>query len=210
MNSKFFGTAAVIAFTGLTASAFAQSRTASGQARPPGATAAIAQGPAIPGMCVLSQRQAIGASTVGRYVNGRMTQIVSQWKAELTPEQTAIENDAKALGAARATLDANTYQSRQAALQARAASWQQKLDLRQRETQATERKSVNRIAQELSPIVQQLYQQRRCSLLIDADVVLGANTDMDLTAQAIAALNARITQFSFDRERLDTAGAPAR
>ena len=35
-----------------------------------------------------------------------------------------------------------------------------------------------------------------------------ANPEMDLTTQAIAGLNARIQQFAFERERLDT--QPAR
>lgn len=190
-------------------SALAQTRAA---ARPAAAPAsAIAQGPPIAGLCVLSQRGAIGGSTVGRYVSDRLQQIANQVRAEVGPEQTAIDADAKALQAQRATLDAATYQSRAGALQARAGAWQQKVDLRQREVQATERKALGRVAQELSPIVQQLYQQRRCSILLDGDVVLGVNPQMDLTQQATAQLNARITQFPFDREHLDTgAAAPAR
>jgi outer membrane protein len=36
-----------------------------------------------------------------------------------------------------------------------------------------------------------------------------ANPEMDLTSQAVTALNAKITQFTFDREHLDTGAAPA-
>jgi outer membrane protein len=32
---------------------------------------------------------------------------------------------------------------------------------------------------------------------------------MDITPQVVTALNAKITQFTFDRERLDQAAAPA-
>jgi outer membrane protein len=170
----------------------------------------VAQGPAIPGVCLLSVNQAIAQSTVGGYVRTRLDQIVSQVRAELNPEETAINNDGKALDASKATLDQATLQSRANALQTRYASFQQKADLRQREVKATQDKALNRIAQELEPIAQQLYQAHRCSVLIDKGSVMLANPDMDLTPGAITALNGKLQQFPFDREHLDTgAAAPA-
>ncbi len=182
------------------------------QTRAPTAAApapAVVQGPPIAGMCVLSVQEAIANSTVGQYVNTRMQQIVAQVKAELAPEDNAIGTESKALEAARPTLDQPTFQSRAQALQGRVDALRQKADLRQREIQATERKSFNRIAQELDPIARQLYQQHRCSILVDKGSTMMTNPEMDITGQAVAALNAKITQFQFDREHLDTAGAGA-
>jgi Skp family chaperone for outer membrane proteins len=169
---------------------------------------AVAQGPAIPGVCLLSVNQAIAQSTVGGYVRTRLDQIVTQVRAELSPEETAINNDGKALDASKATLDQATLQSRAQALQARYAGFQQKADLRQREVKATQDKALNRIAQELEPIAQQLYQAHRCSVLIDKGSVMLANPDMDLTPAAITSLNGKLQQFPFDREHLDTGAAP--
>lgn len=165
---------------------------------------AVAQGPAIPGVCILSVNQAIATSTVGKYVSERMNQIVAQVKAELTPEDTAIATEGRALQAQRSTLAASTFQSRAQALQARVNALREKADLRQREVQATEQKSLNRIAQELDPIARQLYQEHHCSVLLNKDAVMIANPEMDLTTQAVAGLNGRIQQFAFDREHLDT------
>ena len=195
------------------ASAFALAAIASmalAQAKAPAAAPPVAAGPPIPGLCVISMNQAISSSTVGQYVTSRLNQINAQVKAELAPETTAIETEGRALEAARPTLDAATFQTRAQAFQTRLNALRQKADLRQREVQATEQKAVNRIAQELDPIARQLYQQRRCSVLIDKGSVINANADMDMTAQAIAGLNGRIQQFAFDREHLDTAAAPAR
>jgi len=195
------------------ASAFALAAIASmalAQAKAPAAAPPVAAGPPIPGLCVISMNQAISSSTVGQYVTSRLNQINAQVKAELAPETTAIETEGRALEAARPTLDAATFQTRAQAFQTRLNALRQKADLRQREVQATEQKAVNRIAQELDPVARQLYQQRRCSVLIDKGSVINANPDMDMTAQAIAGLNGRIQQFAFDREHLDTAAAPAR
>lgn len=202
---KTFTTASAVAliFIGSAATAATPAPAA---APPPAPT--IAQGPAIPGLCVLSVNQAISQSTVGGYVRTRLEQIVTQVRAELSPEETAINNDGKALDAQKATLDQATLQSRAQALQARYSAFQQKADLRQREVKATQDKALNRVAQELEPIAQQLYQSHRCSILVDKGSVMLANPDMDLTPAAITALNAKIQQFPFDREHLDT-GAPA-
>jgi outer membrane protein len=179
-------------------------------AAPAAPAPAVAQGPAIPGVCLLSVNQAIAQSTVGGYVRTRLDQIVTQVRAELSPEETAISNDGKALDASKATLDQATLQSRAQALQGRYSAFQQKADQRQREVKATQDKALNRIAQELEPIAQQLYQTHRCSVLIDKGSVMLANPDMDLTPAAITALNGKIQQFPFDREHLDTgAAAPA-
>ena len=93
-------------------------------------------------------------------------------------------------------------------LQTRAASLQRKAQQRDREVSATEQKAVSRLGQELDPLVRQAYQQKHCSLLLQRSAVVFANPAMDLTPQVGAALNAKITQFAFDRERLDQA-APA-
>jgi len=168
----------------------------------------ISHGPAIPGLCVLSVNQAIAQSTVGGWVRTRLEQIVTQVRAELNPEEAAINADGKKLEADKATLDQPTLQSRAQALQARYQAFQQKAELRQREVKATQDKALNRVAQELEPIASQLYQAHRCSILVDKGSVMLGNPDMDLTAGAVTALNSKIQQFPFDREHLDT-GAPA-
>ena len=173
------------------------------------AAPAISHGPAIPGVCILSVDRAIAQSSVGQFVRTRLQQLAQQVSSELQPEDTALSTDVKALQAQRATLDQATLQSRGQALQTRATAFQQKYELRQRELQATQEKAFNRVAQELDPIAQQLYQQHRCSVLLNRQAVLIANPEMDVTAGAVTGLNAKITQFSFEREHLDTAAAPA-
>jgi len=197
-----FGVAALLAST---SSVAAQTRAAAP------AAPTVAQGPAIPGVCVFSVNQTIGASAVGGFIRTRLEQIVTQVKAELNPEDAAIATDVKALEAQRASLDAATYQTRGQAIQGRINALREKADLRQREVKATEDKALNRVAQELEPIAQSLYQQRHCSILFDRGSVMMTNGDMDLTPAAVTALNAKLQQFPFDREHLDTgAAAPAR
>jgi Skp family chaperone for outer membrane proteins len=198
--------AAAVALTAANG-AFAQ---AAAPAAPAAAAApAVTHGPAVPGVCIISYEGVLGVSTVGKYVDSRIQQIVAQVNAELNGEKTAIDNDAKALDARRATLDQNTLEQQASALQVRANALQRKAQLRDREVQATEQKAVGRIQQEMAQPITQVYQQRACSLLLQRTAVVIANPAMDITPQVVTALNAKITQFAFDRERLDQqTGAP--
>jgi outer membrane protein len=179
------------------------------QAAAPAAAPAVTHGPALPGVCVISLEGAIASSTVGKYVQSRLQQIATQVQAELRAEETAIQNDAKALEGQRASLDANTFESRGSAIQVRANALNRKAQLRDRELQATQQKALGRVGQELDPILRQIYQQRQCSILLNRDAVVIANPAMDISQPVVTALNAKITQFNFDRERLDQAAAPA-
>ena len=67
---------------------------------------------------------------------------------------------------------------------------------------------MRNINDELEPIVRQIYGQRACSLLINADVTFGNfyNQGMDITPSVITSLNGKIQTLSFDREHLDQQG----
>jgi outer membrane protein len=201
MNSKTLvaaGCATAIALAGATA-AFAQA-----------AAPAVTHGAAVPGVCVFSGDEAIGNSTVGKYVLTRLQQLQGQAGAEVNSEKTALDNDAKALDGQRATLDQNTFEQRAAAIQVRANALNRKVQLRQAELQRTQEKALGRVGDEIAPLVRSAYQAKGCSVLINKEALtLGlSNPSMDLTPSVVTALNAKITQFAFDREHLDQA-APA-
>ena len=200
MTSKIFAVGVCAAALAMGSSAFAQA---------PAAAAPITSGPPITGLCVVDLDQVVANSTVGIYVQTRLQQISQQVNAELQGEKTAIDNDAKTLDGQRASIDENTLQQRGLALQQRANTLQRKLQLRERELQVTEQKAVGRVIQESEPLMRQAYQAKACSILLQHGAVLGGffNASMDLTPAVTTALNAKITQFAFDREHLDQPGA---
>ena len=173
------------------------------------AAAPVKHGPALPGVCTYNGDQAVQNSEVGKYVATRMQQIIAEVNAELTAEDTAIKNEAKAIDAARATAATDALEARGANLQVRFNAFKRKQQLRQAEVQQTERKALMRVLQELDPIAVGVYQARNCSLLLGDGVLLG-NPAMDITPQVVTGLNAKIKTFTFNREHLDTppAGAP--
>lgn len=199
---------ALVAATCVAAISASVSTAAFAQAAAPAAAPAVSHGPALPGVCVISLEGAITGSTVGQYVQTRLQQIATQVQAELKAEDTALQNEAKTLEGQRASLDQKTFETRATTLQTKAGAFQRKAQQRERELGATQQKALGRVGQELDPIIRQVYQQRQCSLLLNRDSVVLANPAMDISQPVVTALNAKITQFNFDRERLDQA-APA-
>ena len=200
---------ALVAATCVAAITASVSTAAFAQAAAPAAAPAVSHGPALPGICVISLEGAITGSTVGKYVQTRLQQIATQVQAELKAEEAALQNEAKTLEGQRASLDQATFETRANALQTKANAFQRKAQQRERELGATQQKALGRVGQELDPIIRQVYQQRQCSLLLNRDSVVIANPAMDISQPVVTALNAKITQFTFDRERLDQAAAPA-
>ena len=194
------GAAVLIAFASAASAQQAPAPRPAAPAAPP-----VTHGPALAGVCIFSSARAVATSDLGKYVDGRLQQIVTQVNSELNAEKAAIETEARAIDAARATLTPEAVASRGEALQVRANAFQRKAQLREREVQATEQKAYVRVAQELDPVVRTVYQQRQCSLLLDRQSVLLANPAMEITDLAVAGLNAKIKSFTFDRERLDAA-----
>jgi len=197
--SKFLSAAAssVVALA-IATSASAQTAPAAAPAAP-----AVTHGPALPGVCIFSSPRAVGTSLIGKAVDARLKTITQQVQAELTGERTALENEAKALDAKRATLAQDAQEQQGAALQVKANAWQRKAQLRQREVEATEQKALSRVYQELDTPIKQVYQAQKCSILFDRESVMLANEAMDITPAVVAALDARIKTLTFDRERLD-------
>jgi Skp family chaperone for outer membrane proteins len=181
-------------------------------AAPPAAAAprpTIPQGPPIAGLCIYSNDYTVGASAVGKFVSQRLQQLQQQVQAELSAEQTALQTDAKAFDAARATLSTEVQQQRLLSLQQRDAALQRKAEQRDKELQATAQKAIGRVVSEANPLLQQVYAQHTCSVLLDGQAVMGSNPAMNITPDVVRLLDAKITQFAFEREHLDQAAAPA-
>lgn len=197
MSFKTLVAGACVATMSFAAASSAMAQTAAPAAAP------AALGPAIANVCVLSVEGAIATSTVGKYVSSQMDSIIKATSTELSGERTAIETEGKTLESQRNTLDQATLQTRAGALQTRANNLNRKAALREREVGATQQKALNRVGQEMDPVIRQIAQQKQCGLVLSREAVIVANQSMDITPQVVAGLNAKITQFAITRERLD-------
>jgi outer membrane protein len=208
MTMKTFALAACVGAVSLAAGSAALAQTSAAAAAP---AAAINYGPPIAGLCTVSPDAVVANSTVGKYVDTRLQQLGSQVNAELSGEKTSIDTEAKTLDGQRSSLDQGTFEQRASALQGRANALERKAAIREREMQATQQQAVGRIINEMKPLIATAAQAQHCSILVDRGSVIMVNPAMDLTPAIVTALNGRITQFAFERARLDqqASAAPA-
>jgi outer membrane protein len=197
MTTKTLALVACAALLASGAPALAQNAAAAAPAQ------AITYGAPITGLCALSIDGVLGGSTVGKYVDSRLQQIGAQVQAELTGEKTGIDTEARTLEGQRATLDQATFEQRVTALQGRQSALERKAAIRDREMQATQQQAVGRVLNDVKPLIATAAQGQKCAIVVDRSSVIMVNPSMDLTPAVVTALNGKLTQFAFDRTRLD-------
>jgi Skp family chaperone for outer membrane proteins len=185
------------------AASFAVAATAASAAPQPAGAQPVLSGPAIPGFCIFSQSGMLRTSLVGKAVITRLGQLNSQVDAELNAEYTSIQTDGKTLEGQRATMGQDQLQKAAAALGARENAFQQKVQQRKQEMEATENKQFGIIGQQALPIITSVAQQRGCSVLLNDQAALMNSPSMDITPAIVQQLDARIQTLAFDREHLE-------
>ena len=156
-------------------------------------------GPVVPGVCLLSREAVFANAAVGKAASARIADLTRAAQAEVDQQRAPLEAEAKALGAQGA--DAKTKERRDA-LAVRWQALQRQAAHGGREIEATRAKALARVADEAQPVIAKVYADRKCGLLFDRNGVLGGNFSNDLTADVVKALDAKITTFSFEREKL--------
>jgi Skp family chaperone for outer membrane proteins len=188
----------------LSCAGFAQAQTPKPAAAAP-APVAPPQGPALPGVCVLSKEGAVYTSAAGKAMLARLAQLSSQAEAEIKGQQTALQAEAKALEAKRATLPPDQFQQQGQALQTKANDLQRTAQIRQAEMRQTQEKALQTFGGYMDPVVRQIFTQRNCSIMIDGNSLVYPAPAMDVTPQVISGMNAKVQSFPFDREHIDPA-----
>lgn len=164
-------------------------------------------GPVIPGLCVLSRDALFANAKVGQAANARLKVLSDQAQAEIDRERAPIDADAKALEASSKTLKPEQLQERRTALAGRMQALQRKATIRAREIELTREKAVERVSTAAEPVVADVYKARGCGALFSREAMIGSNPAMDITAATIAALDAKISTITFEREVLPTPAA---
>ncbi|NIJ39294.1 Skp family chaperone for outer membrane proteins [Sphingopyxis panaciterrae] len=156
-------------------------------------------GPAIPGVCLLSREAVFANAAVGKAASARIAELTRAAQAEIDQLRGPLETEATAIAAlgqdAKAKARRDALATRWQALQSQAAHGSREID-------ATRAKALARVADEAQPVIAKIYAAHKCGLLFDRGAALGGNFSNDLTADVVTALDAKITTFGIERERL--------
>jgi len=174
------------------------------------AAAPLLSGPAIAGVCLLSQEAVLSASKVGQAATARLRELAQAAQAPLDTERAAIQADASSLEADKTKLSAAQLSARQQTLSQRAQAYQARVQDLSRRIEATRLKAVQRISDTAQPAIVQAYQAKGCGLLLSRGIVLGGNMSGDLTAAVVQGLDSRMATITFDLEPSSAPAAPSR
>src|SRR5262249_33670238 len=145
------------------------------------ATTPTSGGPIVSGVCVLSRQVVFDGSKVGKMANARYRQMHDAAQADVNKQETKIVSDAKTLEAQRVSLKPADYATRQKALAQRVQGLRNNAAQRSRDLEATRQDVVGRIAKAAQPVIDQVYRNKGCGLLIAREAILAGNPAMDIS-----------------------------
>jgi Skp family chaperone for outer membrane proteins len=155
-------------------------------------------GPVVPGVCVFNPERAVGTSTIGQFLVTRLNQLGSSVNAEIQADGTQLQTESTALQAKQATVSKTQFDNEKAAFETKVQAFQRKRELRNIQLQLTKGKALQQIGAALGPAVKQVFQQRGCSVLINAESLYMYVPAADLTDAAVQGLNGKLTTMSVD------------
>jgi outer membrane protein len=193
-------------FAASSAAALVLSAGAAFAQQPAAAAAAAPASPppaALPGICAFSHDGAVAGSKLGQYIKQRMDTITKQTQAELQSTGESLQNDAKATDAQRPTMSQEAFEQKALEIRQRGDAFQRLQQVREREVQMTAGKALQRFDTEANPLFEMSVRERGCAIVMDADNTYYISPTMDITPAVVAKLDSKISEFAFDRERLD-------
>lgn len=193
-------TLAALVAASLTASSGAQAAAAAAASPVAAAPAAAMTGPLVAGVCLLSQQTLVSRSKIGLAAVARLQELTRASQVEFDGEKRSIEARAKALGAKRGTLPPAQLQAQGQALNQRFQALQGEAQARSRQLDATRAKVDERIVETAAPFIAPVFAVHACGLLLAREAVLGGNMTNDLTADVVAAMDAKATPLAFGLE----------
>jgi Skp family chaperone for outer membrane proteins len=153
-----------------------------------------------PGICFLSRERVLDQSKAGAAANQRMQLFMQGVERELSGERAAIGADANVLQIQRPVINESIYQQRAGALALREQSFQALENTRNDQLARTRAAVTARLVREMAPTLAAVLSEHGCSAVLETSGAYAVNPRMDLTAEVIQVMDARLAPFNFNLE----------
>lgn len=176
----------------------------------------ITHGAPITGICLLSNIAVQSTSAFGKGIDKQLNTIATQTNNELAGLKNAIDQEAATLDKNKATMQPLQYNQQMLTLQDKFNNFQALAGQRQQEMDLTEQQQNQAFGIELQTIATKIYQDQKCSLLIDRDAsIMLYNPAMDISDLVTKAMDkdksvvAPFTRATLPAQPVGTAAAGA-
>jgi Skp family chaperone for outer membrane proteins len=158
-------------------------------------------GPALPGICVLSGRAVFDKSKVGRNVTAQFKAAHDAAQKGVNEQEAKIADDIKTLESGKALLSSEEYKAKLQSLGKRQQDLRSAAATSSQELEDTRKDVLKRISQEVSPFIAAAYKMHNCAILLSREAVMAGNPSMDLTAEVINGLDGKVATMPFVRSK---------
>ncbi len=135
-------------------------------------------------------------SEVGKDVGRQVQELAAALQQEDLTTRQALAAEADSIRETRGDFTQDELQAKAQDLAERQQTHVQKIALRQTEIQLGRAQANNQIAEVIAPIFSELLQKYNAGLLIDQANVLAGGLDLNITPEAMALLNQRMTKLT--------------
>lgn len=154
---------------------------------------------------VLDYERALTNSVAGRDLETKLRQIGSQMQAEVQSEQNWVQQEQQAIQQATAGQSAEQLQ-RNSALQTRVRTYNTRAEAlralqvaKMRDLEYTRQSAVAELNRQLQPIVREVMQSRRASVVLDQGATQMVDDGVDITADVIGRLDRAVRTVTVTR-----------
>jgi Skp family chaperone for outer membrane proteins len=145
---------------------------------------------------IVSMGALLNESEVGQDVSRQVRDLVSALQAEDLTTRQALAAEAESVRAQAENLTPEELQAKAEDLAQRQQTHVQKIAVRQQEIQRGQAQANRQIKSVLGPIFNELLLKHGSGLLIDQSYVLAGGLDLNITSEAMAMLNQRLSKLT--------------
>lgn len=149
-----------------------------------------------PLIAILDRVAILQYSKVGQDITRQMQVFTNQARDRIKGQRQSLQNEIRQFQQQEATMAADARQKRAAALQQREQNLQNMAAREENTLKAAMAAAHGEVAKQMAPIMQQIVAQRGVNMVLDrAAVPVATGPQFDITPDAIAALDAKITSY---------------
>lgn len=178
-------------------------------ARPPAPVAAAPAGPPVPRIIVIDRNVILRASAAGKTMMTQTQALSAAADTEFKTQAEALQKEAAALQQQLAILAADARLAKQKEFTTKQEAFQKRVTDRQAAIQNGFARAGQQLDTALGPILQNIMRDRGANLVLDRNAVILSSIDVDVTAQAITALDKALPRVNVALSATPPAGAPA-
>ena len=157
------------------------------------APAASAANPAV--ILIVNTQQIFNESKVGQSIRAQLQEQAKKLQAEDKKGSEALQDEAKKLSDQRSLLSADDFKKKVAVLEKKEADRQEKMRAKGDALQVGVNKARADVEAAIRPIFADVMKKNGATLLLDQSVVLAGGVDLDVTAEVLKALDAKVTKI---------------